>query len=101
MQPMPSAEKHTTSAKRGKHTTSAKRKTCRCQAQEKKQPVPSAGKHAIGTKRGNTHGNRRERDTTFGFALIIQKTALKIFHFFACNVLLYFYVDCWRHCYLQ
>ena len=43
--------------------------------------MPSAGKHAIGTKRGNTHGNRRERDTTFGFALIIQKTALKFFFF--------------------
>ena len=47
VQPLPSAGKHATFAKRGK--------TCNlCQARENTQPFPSAGKHATFTKRGKT-----------------------------------------------
>ena len=47
MQPVLSAGKHATGAKRGK--------TCnRCEARENRQPVLSAGKHATGAKRGKT-----------------------------------------------
>jgi len=47
MQPVPSAGKHATGAKRGK--------TCNwCQARENMQPVLSAGKHVTGAKRGKT-----------------------------------------------
>ena len=91
MQPVPSAGKHATGAKRGKtcnrcqarenmqpvpsagkHVTGAKRgKTCnRCQARENMQPVPSAGKHATGAKRGKTSNRCQalKKATGFGFA---------------------------------
>ena len=55
MQPLPSAGKNATGAKRGKICN-------RCQAWGRMNPVPSAGKYATGTKRGRVCNRWQARE---------------------------------------